>query len=348
MFIIPRNHLQAVQHHQQPPHNLQLVACRLSGAKYHSMTSTPGPRTSSCHHFDQGTQKQYDTYLKKWSIFSQSRGNNSCTPSANALIDFLYQLHKEGLKYSALNTARSAVSSLCLDAQSVGSQPLVKRFMRGMFNIKLSFPKHVTSWDPSQVLHHLKGTKAVADLDLKRLTLKFVMLIALLSAQRIQTLALLNIDHMVLDREKVSFKIPSLLKQSRPGHHLEDIVLTKYPWCRRLCIVTLLTEYIRRTESLRSSSQLFISYVEPYKVVTKATIARWLKTVLADSGVGKNYTPHSTRSASTSKAQFLNVPIDTIMRAAGWARTSTFATHYKKPIKQFGMFGKALLDAAMK
>ena len=267
-------------------------------------------------------------------------------------------LHSGPLALSWTNRTREPSALICLEfssqlVQSGAGSVWRNRFFihslqfitRGMFNIKPSFPKHVTSWDPSQVLYHLKGAKAVADLDLKRLTLKLVMLIALLFAQRVQTLAMLNIDHMVLDRKKVSFKIPSLLKQSRPGHHLEDIVLTKYPWCRRLCIVTLLTEYIRRTESLSSSSQLFISYVEPYKAVTKATIARWLKIVLADSGVGKNYTPHSTRSASTRKPQFQNVPIDTIMRASGWARTSTFATHYKKPIKQFGMFGKALVDA---
>ena len=41
---------------------------------------------------------------------------------------------------------------------------------------------------------------------------------------------------------------------------------------------------------------------------------------------------HSTRSASTSGAKSVNVPIDTILKSAGWSQTGTFSKFYNKPI----------------
>ena len=41
---------------------------------------------------------------------------------------------------------------------------------------------------------------------------------------------------------------------------------------------------------------------------------------------------HSTRAASTSKAKNCNVPLDEILKKAGWKSDSTFAKHYDLPI----------------
>lgn len=61
--------------------------------------------------------------------------------------------------------------------------------------------------------------------------------------------------------------------------------------------------------------------MKPYNHASKATIGRWIKTVLKTAGVDINkYKPHSTRSASTSAAvRTVNVPIDKVMKAAGWS-----------------------------
>ena len=145
------------------------------------------------------------------------------------------------------------------------------------------------------------------------------------------------------------FQVTDLLKQSRLGTHLQDLVLVRYSFCRRLCIVTLLNEYLARTKDIRGTHPgLLLSYVQPHGPVTKATIGRWLKTVLAQCGIHKNYGAHSTRGAASSKAAFVHVPIDTIMKAAGWSSLSTFAKHYNKPITQLGHFAHAILDAAVK
>ena len=52
------------------------------------------------------------------------------------ILDFLTELYQQGLGNSSLNTARSALSTfMCVDNnQSVGSHPLIKRFMKGVFS----------------------------------------------------------------------------------------------------------------------------------------------------------------------------------------------------------------------
>ena len=55
------------------------------------------------------------------------------------------------------------------------------------------------------------------------------------------------------------------------------------------------------------------------------------------------FSPHSTRSASTSAAHCSNVPLKTILSTAGWSNAKTFATYYNKPIKEVGAFADSVL-----
>ena len=59
-------------------------------------------------------------------------------------IDFLATLLVSGLGYSAINTARSALSSVLILSVNTtfGSHPLVKRFLKGVFELKLSLPRY--------------------------------------------------------------------------------------------------------------------------------------------------------------------------------------------------------------
>lgn len=210
------------------------------------------------------------------------------------------------------------------------------------------FPKTTVLWDTNVVLHYIKGSKQANELTLKELTLKLTMLLALLSTQRIQTLAVLNVDYLVIDKDKAVFRVKKLLKQSRPGYHLGDLEFARFSVCRRLCVVTHLKVYLSKTEEFRKSNRLLLSYIEPHEPVTSSTIRRWLKETLKGAGVDKHYTAHSTRGAASSKAAFCHVPIDSIMKSAGWTEPSTFQKHYQKPIRQFGALGLALLKSAQK
>ena len=58
------------------------------------------------------TRKQYGTYISRWITFSRERGINPHAPVLKYVLEFLAQLYENGLQYSALNTARSALSAI--------------------------------------------------------------------------------------------------------------------------------------------------------------------------------------------------------------------------------------------
>ena len=93
--------------------------------------------------------------------------------------------------------------------------------------------------------------------------------------------------------------------------------------------------YVIHTKPLRGEeTQLLISFVKPHRAVSKDTIGRWVKCVLANAGIDTNqFGAHSTHSASTLAAKRSGLDMTTIMRAAGWSNASTFARFYDKPIE---------------
>lgn len=253
-------------------------------------------------------------------------------------MNFLAKLAHDGASYSVVNTARSSLSSIIMLPGNlpVGNHPLVKRLLRGIFVKQPSLPRYKEIWDVDIVFTFLRNVILNCELSLKMLTLKLVMLLALLTGQRCQTLQALNISNMVLSEEKCVFYITELLKSSKPGRHLSAVELLPYPKDRQLCVVSHLNSYIERTASLRGEiTQLLISYQKPFKAVTTDTIARWLRTVLSNAGVDTSvYKAHSTRAASTSAAKKAGIPIDLIMKAADWSSDSTFVKHYQRTVNK--------------
>lgn len=112
---------------------------------------------------------------------------------------------------------------------------------------------------------------------MKDLTLKLVMLIALVTAQRTQTLHKLRLDCVQLTASTAVFTIMGLVKQSRPGNTGLTVRLKAYPADRRLCVYTYLKHYISRTEIFRKQGslkehQLFISYKLPHSAVSRTQL----------------------------------------------------------------------------
>jgi hypothetical protein len=199
------------------------------------------------------------------------------------VLNFLTELVQLGMSYSTINSAKAALSTFLFlpGGLTVGSHPLMVRFGKGVFNLNPPMPKYSVIWDVRVVLNYLRALSPIAKLRLRDLSLKLTMLLALLSAQRTQTLHLLRIDQMTLLPSKVIFNIIGLLKQSRPGNTGLRIELDAYPTDTRLCIVTYLSHYLKATAPLRGlEKQLLISFRKPHEGVSKDTVARWIKTVM--------------------------------------------------------------------
>ena len=104
-----------------------------------------------------GTKKQYSTYITKWQKFCNQRQISHIQPSVVSVLDFLTVLYQQGLTYSAVNTARSALSSYITleNGTYVGKHPLVSQLMKGIFKEKPPRTKYTEIWDVSIVLSHL-------------------------------------------------------------------------------------------------------------------------------------------------------------------------------------------------
>lgn len=207
-------------------------------------------------------------------------------------------------------------------------------------------PKYKRIWDVSVVLNHLRTLHPNDALNLKQLTHKLVMLIALISAQRLQSLEMLDLKTLYMDDKEALFLLPNELKQSRPGYEPPVVKLAKYDIDGKLDVIDLLHCYIKVTAPLRGTeTRLFISFAPPHKHVTCTTLARWIKQVMSDARVDISlYGAHSTRAAATSAAHARDIPIDNILQTAGWSSAATFAKYYNKPIAKGNTFAKALLE----
>lgn len=105
-----------------------------------------------------------------------------------------------------------------------------------------------------------------------KLSYNLCTLFFLLTAQRGQNLHLLEIgkdERVIIPRH--------LLKQSRSGHHEENIILRAFRKNRQLCIVDIMQEYLKKTENMRTDDKLLQSTVKPYKAVWRSTVSRWVK-----------------------------------------------------------------------
>ena len=302
------------------------------------------------HSWRDSTQKQYKVYINKWLQFSSERKNDPLHPTVTAVLFFLHSLFKSGLSYSALNTARSAVSNIGMsdsDAPShtpVGKHFLVCRYLKGVFNKLKPVPQFKNIWSVDTVLDYLSLFWPLHEINLKELTLKLVMLIALTTGQRCQTLTFLDTSEQYMQNNDTCFNLALTehLKQDKPGKVFGNVRLYKYP-VRELCVYETLDYYLQATEKLRNSSKLLVSYIKPYKAVTSSTIGRWIKTLLGQAGVDTEiFSGHSTRCASTSKA-LMSVSTDVILATAGWTEESTFRKFYNKPVAVTNQMSLAVL-----
>jgi len=197
------------------------------------------------------------------------------------------------------------------------------------------------------VLSHLNGQTVDEGMHLKQLSLRTVMLMALARPSRSADLVRLDLRGYRSSPEGVSFTPTALSKQSRPGKTLTEFFFPRFRDDVRLCPVTSLQLYIKKTKPLRAEQfhQLFISFIKPHKPVTSSTIARWLKETLSAAGIDTEiFKAHSVRGASTSKAAESGISSAEILVAADWSTESTFQRFYYKPVQKTA-FGKAVLSA---
>ena len=84
-------------------------------------------------------------------LFAKKENIDPLNPPLNLGIAFLTSFFQNGSSYGQINTARSAMSSIIITKNELswGKLPYVKRFMKGVFELRPSFPKYHMIWDVS-------------------------------------------------------------------------------------------------------------------------------------------------------------------------------------------------------
>ena len=110
-------------------------------------------------------------------------------------VEFLTTLYDEGLSYSGIKSARCSLSAISDSPDSAhptfGEHPNVKRFIKGVFQSRPPLPRYSKTCDVNLVLQYIGSIGNTKELSLKNLTSELVMLVALTTAQRGQSLHLL-------------------------------------------------------------------------------------------------------------------------------------------------------------
>src|SRR3954469_22599380 len=76
------------------------------------------------------TWSRYSSYINKYKQFCSEAGFHPSQVNVKSVLCFLSKLYSDGLSYSSINSARSALSVTYgkVDNVSVGEHPIVKRF----------------------------------------------------------------------------------------------------------------------------------------------------------------------------------------------------------------------------
>lgn len=279
------------------------------------------------------TTGQYNTHLKSFERFCDAQDHRDyLNIQCNLGIEFLTNMFEAGASYSSINTARSAISQFVnlTDSQhQFGKHPLTTRFMKGVYKLRPPLPKYNATWNVSPVLNLLESLDISS---LKNLSMKCLMLIALSTGQRVQTLSILDLALMKSNDEKFVFLVRNVIKTSKPGRS-HKVEIHKYKGGRPgICPFICLQKYLEKTKVYRKSNKLFLSYLKPHKAVGSQTISRWITMIMKKAGVDNKFGSHSVRHAASSKAWDVKIPIDSILSTVGWSSEKTFASFYRREI----------------
>ena len=158
------------------------------------MDYLPGAQEVLMASWRTGTTKQYHTYLKKWLLYCKENAADVFQPG----VEFLVSLFRPRLGYSAVNTDRSALSSIIIlsDGSKFAEPPLVSRCSKEIYELRPALPKYSSIWDVNILLNFLETSDFASELSLKDLSLKLTMLLCLTTAHHGQTICSFGVNYV--------------------------------------------------------------------------------------------------------------------------------------------------------
>ncbi|XP_068994070.1 uncharacterized protein [Neodiprion pinetum] len=269
--------------------NLAFPGCREVIGQAFVMTGVPQESVPVVMaSLSEGTIKRYRKALSLWWDFCQKKRANPFQAPVSSVLEFLTVSLSHVKTYGTLNSYRSALALIVIG--DIGQQPVIKRFFRGVAQLRPQSAKYEEIWDPDPVLCYLKTLWPHDTLSFEDLTKKLVMLLALVTAQRVQTLSKIRLSCIDKTDTEIKVKIIDRIKTSGLGRKQPLLCLPFFEKQPKLCVATVLDCYIKRSAGLRPNNEdfLLITCKKPHRMATTQSIRRWIKEVMAKSGIDTN------------------------------------------------------------
>ncbi len=145
-------------------------------------------------------------YGLKWRLFTSWCGDQQLDPvncPVGTVLEFLQARFSAGLSHSTLRVYVAALASYHapMGGQSVGKDPLITRFLRGVMRLRPRVRSRVPPWNLAVVLEALCKPlfKPIEEVSERLLTLKTVLLLAISSLKRVGDLQALSVAPSFLD-----------------------------------------------------------------------------------------------------------------------------------------------------
>lgn len=275
----------------------------------------------------------YQSAWTSWYYWNLRRGSDPLSNNLANVLKYLSDLQSSGKSYSTINLHRSMLSQTLdpVDGTGIGQHTLVKRLMKGCFNVNPPKPRYESTWDPNVVLQLMVVSGPNEELNFKFLTRKMVTAIALASLLRVSEIASIAKDSVIFSEHDVRFSLLKPRKSQKSGP-LQSFCI-KRATEPLVCPVDCIGQYVYRTDFIRNDdnmSNLLVALKKPHRKVTGSTVGKWIKSFLIDAGVDASFSAHSTRGAAASKALKEGVSLDEILKSASWANESTFSRYYHR------------------
>lgn len=317
-------------------------------------------------------------YAHRWNAFVRWCEQHDADPLlclAPEILQFLQDLLEAGRSPSTLRGMVAAIKAARVGRYCLPEDvsTLVSRFLKGA---QRCGARHVRpplpSWDLELVLQAMEKApfEPLATADLKWLSLKTALLLALASAKRVGELHALSVHQDLCrflpeDAGVVLRPNPIFFPKVFTGHCSNLDISLKSLFSAELedgtrvrslvCPVRALDMYMARTRGHRASDQLFVCFKSEKlgQPLSKARLSHWLVDAIRQAylSMGVQFPTtvraHSTRGMAASWALWRGASLDEVCAAAAWSAPSTFARFYQLNVAASTSFGERVLGSAL-
>ena len=133
---------------------------------------------------------------------------------------------------------------------------------------------------------------------------------------RISDITNFRVDYLLKHSSVYTFAVSHLTKTCQRGKKsYPNLKFYKFPVSKKLCVCKAIDSYLERRNVCEDrKNQFLVSHINPHEPVSQSTVSRWLEQVLAIAAINtKVFKTHSTRSASSSKAEVTGISLTNII-----------------------------------